>query len=53
MAGASFQDKTLNKVAVCSAVFAGFAYVGYSYARSAFCRKLYKHPEGKVVRLLF
>ncbi|KAK4300919.1 hypothetical protein Pmani_026909 [Petrolisthes manimaculis] len=34
------QDKTLNKVALCSAVFAGFAYVGYSYAKTAFCRKL-------------
>ena len=41
-AGATFQDRTLNKVAVCSAVFAGFAYVGYSYARTAFCRKLAK-----------
>ncbi|RXG70355.1 Armadillo repeat-containing protein 10 [Armadillidium vulgare] len=39
-ASGSLQDKTLNKVAVCSAVFAGFAYVGYSYARTAFCRKL-------------
>ncbi|KAF2347290.1 Armadillo repeat-containing domain, partial [Trinorchestia longiramus] len=39
-ASSTFQDRTLNKVAVCSAVFAGFAYVGYSYARTAFCRKL-------------
>ncbi|KAK7073235.1 Armadillo-like [Halocaridina rubra] len=43
-AGGSFQDRTLNKVALCSAVFAGFAYVGYSYARTAFCRKLAKKP---------
>ncbi|KAK7868758.1 hypothetical protein R5R35_002553 [Gryllus longicercus] len=33
-------DKTVNKVALCSAIFAGFAYVGYSVVRTAFCRKL-------------
>lgn len=33
-------DKTINKVALCSAIFAGFAYVGYSVVRTAFCRKL-------------
>ncbi|XP_069979796.1 uncharacterized protein [Penaeus vannamei] len=43
-AGGSLQDRTLNKVALCSAVFAGFAYVGYSYAKTAFCRKLAKKP---------
>merc|ERR1712106_359545 len=43
-AGGSFGDRTLNKVALCSAVFAGFAYVGYSYAKTAFCRKLTVRP---------
>ncbi|VVC29536.1 Hypothetical protein CINCED_3A005441 [Cinara cedri] len=33
-------DHTVNKVAVCSAIFAGFAYVGYSVARNAFGRRL-------------
>ncbi|XP_063219640.1 uncharacterized protein LOC134529454 isoform X2 [Bacillus rossius redtenbacheri] len=33
-------DKTVNKVALCSAIFAGFAYVGYSVVRTAFCRRL-------------
>jgi len=45
-AGATFQDRTFNKVAVCSAVFAGFAYVGYSYAKTAFCRKLGRRHGG-------
>ncbi|XP_065349737.1 uncharacterized protein LOC135945789 isoform X2 [Cloeon dipterum] len=39
MASAS-GDKTVNKVALCSAIFAGFAYVGYSVVKTAFCRKL-------------
>lgn len=40
-------DKTVNKVALCSAIFAGFAYVGYSVVRTAFCRKLgRKEGEG-------
>ncbi|XP_076067231.1 uncharacterized protein LOC143040284 isoform X2 [Oratosquilla oratoria] len=43
-AGGTLQDRTLNKVALCSAVFAGFAYVGYSYAKTAFCRKLARKP---------
>ncbi|XP_018022346.1 uncharacterized protein LOC108678437 [Hyalella azteca] len=56
---ATFQDRTLNKVAVCSAVFAGFAYVGYSYARTAFCRKLsrrhgaYDDDSQEVSRMVF
>lgn len=33
-------DHTVNKVAVCSAIFAGFAYVGYSVAKNAFGRRL-------------
>jgi len=36
----STEDKTVNKVALCSEIFAGFAYVGYSVVRTAFCRKL-------------
>ncbi|BES90864.1 DUF634 [Nesidiocoris tenuis] len=40
-------DKTVNKVALCSAIFAGFAYVGYSVVRTAFCRKLGRR-EGDV-----
>ena len=48
----TFQDKTLNKVALCSAVFAGFAYVGYSYARTAFCRKLAKKPNSCKLNIL-
>ncbi|XP_064115008.1 uncharacterized protein LOC135221120 isoform X2 [Macrobrachium nipponense] len=58
-AGGSLQDKTLNKVALCSAVFAGFAYVGYSYAKTAFCRKLARRPgaydeeETEVSRVVF
>lgn len=40
MASAAPNDKTVNKVALCSAIFAGFAYVGYSVVRTAFCRKL-------------
>lgn len=34
MASAS-SDRTFNKVALCSAIFAGFAYVGYSVVRTA------------------
>nr|XP_045599085.1 uncharacterized protein LOC123758632 isoform X1 [Procambarus clarkii] len=44
-ASGSLQDRTLNKVALCSAVFAGFAYVGYSYAKTAFCRKLARRHD--------
>lgn len=40
MANSATSDKTVNKVALCSAIFAGFAYVGYSVVRTAFCRKL-------------
>nr|XP_053644911.1 uncharacterized protein LOC128697305 [Cherax quadricarinatus] len=57
--GGSLQDRTLNKVALCSAVFAGFAYVGYSYAKTAFCRKLARRhqlrdeEETEVSRVVF
>lgn len=47
MANTSTGDKTVNKVALCSAIFAGFAYVGYSVVRTAFCRKLGRR-EGEV-----
>ena len=30
------QDRTSNRVALCSAIFAGFAYVGYATVRQAF-----------------
>ncbi|CAN7983849.1 unnamed protein product [Ixodes pacificus] len=36
---ASPEDVAVKRVALCSAVFAGFAYVGYSILRSAFCTK--------------
>lgn len=32
-------DRTVNKIAFCSAVVAGFAYVGYSVCRTAFSRR--------------
>lgn len=47
MANSTPGDKTVNKVALCSAIFAGFAYVGYSVVRTAFCRKLGRR-EGEV-----
>ncbi|XP_073999144.1 armadillo repeat-containing X-linked protein 3-like [Rhodnius prolixus] len=47
MANTAANDKTVNKVALCSAIFAGFAYVGYSVVRTAFCRKLGKR-DGEV-----
>ncbi len=31
-------DRTVNKIALCSAVFAGVAYVGYSFAKRAFAK---------------
>lgn len=41
-------DHTVNKVAVCSAIFAGFAFVGYSVAKNAFGRRLgRKNDDGK------
>lgn len=33
------EDAAVKRVALCSAIFAGFAYVGYSILRSAFCAK--------------
>jgi len=46
----SANDHTVNKVAVCSAIFAGFAYVGYSVAKNAFGRRLgRKSDDGKLV----
>ncbi|XP_064473463.1 armadillo repeat-containing protein 10-like isoform X2 [Ornithodoros turicata] len=33
------EDVAVKRVALCSAIFAGFAYVGYSILRSAFCAK--------------
>ena len=34
------QDKTTNRIALCSAIFAGFAYVGYAVVRQTFGRRL-------------
>lgn len=41
-------DRTVNRIAVCSAVIAGFAYVGYSVCRNAFTgrRSRRKDEEG-------
>jgi len=39
MSAAVSQDKTSNRIAVCSAIFAGFAYVGYAVVRQTFGRK--------------
>ncbi|KAL1129696.1 hypothetical protein AAG570_012640 [Ranatra chinensis] len=47
MANTASGDKTVNKVALCSAIFAGFAYVGYSVVRTAFCKKLTRR-DGEV-----
>lgn len=44
-------DKTVSRVALCSAIFAGFAYVGYSVVRNAICRRgrgLGREDEGKL-----
>jgi hypothetical protein len=35
----SATDRTVNKIALCSAIFAGVAYVGYSVVKSAFGKK--------------
>ncbi|OXA52525.1 armadillo repeat-containing protein 10 isoform X2 [Folsomia candida] len=55
-AGSSTTDRTVNKVALCSAIFAGFAYVGYSVVRTAFHRRRKEgdlsYPEGEA-RLYF
>lgn len=58
MASSATGDKTVNKVALCSAIFAGFAYVGYSVVRTAFCRKLGRRDgDGKlllrIIRLFY
>jgi len=39
-------DRTVNKIALCSALFAGCAYVGYSVVRQAFGRNLVNHRAG-------
>ena len=44
---ASATDRTVNKVALCSAIFAGAAYVGYSVARQAFGRHLVGHQRNQ------
>ena len=39
-------DHTVNKIALYSALFAGVAYVGYSYVKDSF-GKPRKHKKGK------
>ena len=43
-------DRTVNKVAICSAIFAGFAYVGYSVVRTAFHRRR-REGDGELFKL--
>ncbi|KAI5695382.1 hypothetical protein M8J76_016108 [Diaphorina citri] len=43
--GPSANDRAVNKVALCSAMFAGFAYVGYSVIRTAFNRRIGQEKE--------
>jgi hypothetical protein len=46
----SASDRTVNKIALCSAIFAGVAYVGYSVVKQAFGKtfnKTEKKKEGK------
>ncbi|XP_065206810.1 uncharacterized protein LOC135836114 isoform X2 [Planococcus citri] len=50
---AGSQDKTVNKVALCSAIFAGFAYVGYSAVRTAFGKKGKRDSEGEPEHRLY
>ena len=38
-------DRNVNKIAFCSAVVAGFAYVGYSVCRTAFSRRRSKRDD--------
>jgi hypothetical protein len=44
---ASATDRTVNRVALCSAIFAGCAYVGYSVVRQAFNRNLVATGGGR------
>jgi hypothetical protein len=39
------QDRTANRVAICSAIFAGFAYVGYAVVRQVFGRRVEADSE--------
>ena len=44
------QDKTANRVAICSAIFAGFAYVGYAVVRKVLGREVRaEEPSGGVM----
>lgn len=46
-------DRVVNKIAFCSAVVAGFAYVGYSVCRTAFSRRRDRNGEGSPRRSVF
>lgn len=46
-------DTTINKVAVCSAIFAGFAYIGYSVAKNAFDRRVGRKKDDGMFHRLF
>ena len=53
----SASDRTVNKIALCGAIFAGVAYVGYSVVKQAFGKTFYrgeKKKEGKnILKILF
>ena len=47
----SASDRTVNKIALCGAIFAGVAYVGYSVVKQAFGKTFFrgeKKKEGKI-----
>jgi len=46
MAGAA-SDRSVNKIALCGAIFAGVAYVGYSVVKQAFGRTFTKSQKRK------
>jgi len=43
----SASDRTVNKIALCGAIFAGVAYVGYSVVKQAFGKTFYKGDKKK------
>lgn len=48
--GGGSADKTVNKVALCSAIFAGFAYIGYGLVRTSFHRRR-RERDGKLITI--
>ena len=43
----SASDRTVNKIALCGAIFAGVAYVGYSVVKQAFGKTFFKGDKTK------